>query len=73
MPNYPSLPFPQMPRVGKTRMTMDSTKILRKGTSWSTRLDKRTNNVITQNTVGCGGPPRRVERLAGEGIPIHVL
>ena len=55
MPNSPSLPSPQMQRVGKTRkMTMDNTTKLRKGKSWSPRMDKRKSNVITQNTVGCG-------------------
>ena len=40
-------------RVGTTRTTTDNTKKPRKGTSWSSRLDKITNNVITHNTVGC--------------------
>ena len=41
LPNYPSLPSPQMPRVGNTRMMIDNTTKSRKGTSWSSRPDKR--------------------------------
>ena len=53
-PNYPSLPSLQNPRVGKTSMMIDNTKKSRKVTSWLLGLDKRKNNVITQNAVGCG-------------------
>ena len=33
LPNSPSIPSPQMSRMGKTRMMMDNTKKSRKGTS----------------------------------------
>ena len=48
LPNYPSIPSPQIPRMGKKRMMMDNTTNSRKGTSWSSRLEKRKKNVITQ-------------------------
>ena len=35
-------------------MTTDNTTKSRKGTSWLSRLDKITDNVITHNTFGCG-------------------
>ena len=55
LPKYLSLPSPQMPRVGKTRkMMMYNTTKSRKGTSWSSRMDKRKNNIITENTVSFG-------------------
>ena len=46
--------LPANARVSTKRKTMDNTKKLRKGTSWSSRLDKRTNNLITHNIAGCG-------------------
>ena len=41
-------------QVVTAKMMTDNTKNLRKGTSWLSRLDKRTHNVITHNTVSCG-------------------
>ena len=43
LPNSPSILSQQIQKMGKTRMIMDDTIKSRKGTSWSSRLDKRKN------------------------------
>ena len=53
-------PLPTDAQVGMKKTTTDNTTELRKGTSWSSRLDKQTNNVITHNIVGCGELTARV-------------
>ena len=47
-------PLPTNYRVGTTKTTTDNTTKSRKGKSWSLRLDKRINNVITHNIVRYG-------------------
>ena len=41
LPNSPSIPSTQMKLMGKTGTMMDITTEKRKGTSWSSRLEKR--------------------------------
>ena len=47
-------PLPTNAKSGQDKDDDGQYEKSRKGTSWSLRLDNRKNNVITQNTVGCG-------------------